>query len=587
MVRSLITGLTNADRITDLRRRLHLLPADLESYFSLMLANIDTFYEKQTAQTFKIALHASEPQNIMTYVMLDELDEDFQFALHLDIREWQSTEIRSQTESMVLRINARGMGLLEVVRSRNSDGPGGYEVDFLHRTVRDFFRLRAREDWIAHRLPLSFNADQLLYNAILAQVKAMSVNLGRDLRKLLGLVDDMMRYAYNLEIDMKTAPTIPLDDLSRTISQHMRAYCKGEVGDNDTSNFRQIRQWRTSFLSFAVQKDLKLYVAEKLDARSCSTGSEDAYLICRALWPDVSKPPSGNREMLDLLLKKGMHMTKKVDSWHILFSEIANGWAQASDEEKILQLETISTLLIAKENCEPIGTTSWNLLVDTISVNWLLGSIKLQRALKTTISLLLETVSRFDPAYGAKFNRNTIVVETSHGMRMPDVGPASKEIILEIIKMFLRHCDCPASPSAILHRSGSSRFQALKKYYVSDPSLCFWNVIAALWEDPYFSTEQKAELGAMFPSSMNPTDLPFHPCPAPGQILDDPRQSLKRTASESDFASTISPNERLFKRRFNCTTTPVIDDPPSPVDSWYDNDEWPPTPSSSLDRMTD
>ena len=112
VVQSLITGLTNADRITNLRRRLRHLPADLEYYFAHMLATIDTFYEQQTAQTFQIALHASEPQDIMTYVMLDELDEDRQFALNLDIREWQSDEIRPKTEGMELRINARGMGLL-------------------------------------------------------------------------------------------------------------------------------------------------------------------------------------------------------------------------------------------------------------------------------------------------------------------------------------------------------------------------------------------------------------------------------------------------------------------------------------------
>ena len=187
VVRSLITGLTNADRIMDLRGRLRHLPADLESYFAHMLASIDTCYEQQTAQTFKIALDASEPQNIMTYVMLDELDEDPQFALHLDIGVWQSSEIRSKTESMVLRINARGMGLLEVVRSRNSDGPGGDEVDFLHRTVRDFFRLRALDDWLAQRLPLSFNSNRLLCGALLAQVKTMSVDLGQT-RKLFGLV---------------------------------------------------------------------------------------------------------------------------------------------------------------------------------------------------------------------------------------------------------------------------------------------------------------------------------------------------------------------------------------------------------------
>lgn len=247
VVRSLITGLTNADRITDLRRRLRLLPSDLESYFAHMLATIDTFYEKQTAQTFKIALHASEPQNIMTYVMLDELDEDPQFALHLDIREWQSTEIRPKIESMVLRINALGMGLLEVVRSKDSAVLGADEVDFLPRTARDFFRLRAIEDWIAHRLPLSFNIDQLLYNAILARVKTMNVNLARDPGRLLRLVDDMMRYAYNLETNLETAPTILLDNLSHTISQHMLAYSEGELGNGDTTSFRQILQWRTSF----------------------------------------------------------------------------------------------------------------------------------------------------------------------------------------------------------------------------------------------------------------------------------------------------------------------------------------------------
>ena len=459
VVRSLITGLTNADRITDLRRRLRLLPADLESYFRHMLANIDPFYEEQTAQTFKIALHVSEPQNIMTYVMVDELGEDPEFALHLDIREWQSTEIRSQTESMVLRINARGMGLLEVVPNKDSDGLGGDEVDFLHRTVRDFFRLKEPEDWITRRLPPSFNPDQLLYNAILAQIKAMSVNLRRDSRKkLVLLVDDMMRYAHNLETNLKTAPTILLDNLSHTISQHMLAYSEGELGNGNANSVRQIRQWCTSFLSFAVQKDLKLYVAEKLYTRSSSTRSEDAYLICRALWPDISERPIGNRAMLDLLLKKGMHITEADDGWDILFCDIADGWSRAREEEKILQLETIRTLVARENPGEAIGASCWNSLVVAISRNWLSGSIKLQKALKTTMLLLLETVSELDPAYGARFHRYKFLLEISDGIKTLEVGPASKEIILEVIRVYLQH--------------GASH-----PHYV-------WNLIAALWEEP-------------------------------------------------------------------------------------------------------
>ena len=414
VVRSLIIGLTNADRVTELRRRLRLLPADLESLFSHMLATTDTFYEKQTAQTFEIALHASKPQNIMTYVMLDELDEDPQFALHLDIREWQSTEIRSKIESMVLRINARGMGLLEVVRNQDSAVLGGDEVDFLHRTVRDFFRLRAIEDWIAHRLPLRFNIDQLLCNAILAQVKTINVNLARDPGKLLCLVHDMMQYAYNLETNLETAPTILLDSLSQAISQHIRAYSEGELENDDTK---------------------------------CN-----------------------------------------------------------------------------------------------------------------------------------------IMLKFFHGIKRPDVGPASKKIILQVIRTFLQH---GASLDNVLHRSESSSSQGPEKDHVPEHPLWVWNMIAALWQDPYFSREEKAELRAMFPSSMNPTTLPFRPYPTPGQILDNPERSLKRKVSDFDSAVTVSPNQTTFKRRFDCTTAAVIDDTACTVGSWYDYDERPPTPFPSLDTDLD
>ena len=467
VVRSLSTGLTNADRIIDLRRRLRHLPADLESYFAHILASIDTFYEQQTAQTFKIALHESEPQIIMTYVMLDEIDEDPQFALDLDVREWQSNEIRSKTENMEFGINARGMGLLEVVRSKDSDGLGGDEVDFLHRTVRDFFRLKTSEDWIARRLPPSFNPDQLLYNAILAQVKTMSLKSRRDRKELLRLVDDMIRYAYNLERDLEAAPTILLDSLSHTISQHIQECLKLSPQDDDdmlgwhqlqqwyhTSShitmqnlaFRgdidipvwvQIQQWHTSFLGFAVQKDLKLYVAEKLDTRSCSAHEEDAYLICRALRPDISKAPSGNRAMLCLLLEKGMCMNKADNSWPVLFSEIANGWAETPDEEKILQLETINTLLVAKENLCEVNHACWTSSLNELPRNWLSGSIEMQRTLKTTMSLLLEKFSGSDAVEGKSSLWRQIMLEVKDAIKRLDLRPASMEIILETMRTFL------------------------------------------------------------------------------------------------------------------------------------------------------
>ena len=48
VIRSLMKGLTNADRIVDLQRRLRQLPSDLETNFKHILTNINNIYKDQT-----------------------------------------------------------------------------------------------------------------------------------------------------------------------------------------------------------------------------------------------------------------------------------------------------------------------------------------------------------------------------------------------------------------------------------------------------------------------------------------------------------------------------------------------------------
>ena len=549
VVRSLLTGLTNADSIMDLRRRLRHLPTDLEAYFAHMLASIDTFYQKQTAQTFQIALDALEPQTIVTYDILDELHEDPQFSLHLSVGEWHRSEMKSQIENTVLRINARGMGLLEVVRGKALDSPWCDRVEFLHRTARDFFRLRAQEDWIAHRLPLSFNTYRLLCGALLAQVKIMCVNRGKSTEELFGLVDEMLGYAYHLEIDLATSPTILLDNLSHTISQHMEGY-GSSILDNYEPSTTRILDWRKPFLCLAVHKNLKLYVAEKLDSRSCSNSREDAYLICSALQPC-------NRAMLCLLLEKGVCITQADNGWGVLFSEIADRWAEASDEEKILQLETISRLLLARENPrEVIGTTSWRQFTHMLfGKTWVYGSVEMQRTLMKTLPSLLKTASDSDSAELMEILWCDYMLDVFYAIGELSIGPGPKDIILETIGIFLQHgarlCEIQSSHSAtLLPNYGEGR--------VSEQPSHLWEVILALCRDSFFSTEQKSRLRAMFPSDhINHLNLP-HRLHSLGQTLDNPGKSSKRSAPDPDPEQTGSPDRRSFKRRFKFDTGPLI-----------------------------
>jgi NACHT domain len=218
VIRSLIQGLTNADRIVDLQRRLRQLPVDLETYFKHILTNIDDIYKEQTGQTFQTAIHASSPLSLMTYVMLDEIEESPNFALELQIRPMSSSEIEFRYAAMKLRINARCKDLLEVVKvtdsqasssnaslsrtrtrtdnntmfeadqNRNRDQANkstflrpvlssnqffDYEVDFLHRTVRDFLQTRDMQDMLVSNAPAGFNVNEILCHSYLAQIKSV------------------------------------------------------------------------------------------------------------------------------------------------------------------------------------------------------------------------------------------------------------------------------------------------------------------------------------------------------------------------------------------------------------------------------
>ena len=77
VVLDLLQSLRNEDGISDLRRRLKTLPADLEEYFSHMMTTLAKFYLKQACYLFKVAITVSPKPSLMTYSFLNEEDPDY------------------------------------------------------------------------------------------------------------------------------------------------------------------------------------------------------------------------------------------------------------------------------------------------------------------------------------------------------------------------------------------------------------------------------------------------------------------------------------------------------------------------------
>ena len=369
IVRFLIKGLTNADRISDLQRRLHRLPVDLEPYFQHMLDTIDDNYQEQTAQTFQIALQASEPLTLMTYAMLDELEENPNFAFDLPIRTMYGIEIQSKYDDMRLRINARCKDLLEVTRivemvplddlalwaeadqhdcdglvpddaAYGTIGLGGvlssnpffdYQVEFLHRTVRDFCRVRGIHNWMASRTPKGFNLNELLCQGLFAHIKTVPLRAIHSYKNgpLLSLADDFFHFAHETETDLGYSQTFLLDELSRVITCRIRVLQSNISFYGPTAHPEKLdpsmRELRRSMLGYAVQRDLRLYVSAKLDEWvGGSSGHSDNYcLVLGALRPFiVSKySVSPSPEMVRLLFRKGLSLIDLIQAMHEAYRE--------------------------------------------------------------------------------------------------------------------------------------------------------------------------------------------------------------------------------------------------------------------------
>ena len=179
VVRSLLEGLTNADRIIDLQRRLRLLPTDLNEYFKRMLFTIDKFYREQTAQMFQVTLVAREILPLMSYWFLHQNDSKLPFKLSVEPPSMQRTNVR--LKQMRKRLNACCKGLLEVQfydssnhndSSLSSSVLFNWKVDFLHRTVRDFLILPDMQTMLDEWAGDDFNADKVICEAILCQIKS-------------------------------------------------------------------------------------------------------------------------------------------------------------------------------------------------------------------------------------------------------------------------------------------------------------------------------------------------------------------------------------------------------------------------------
>jgi hypothetical protein len=172
VVASLLAGMSYGDRVSDLQRRLDLLPPDLENLYNKILQSLDPFYLEHAAQLFKLVQASKEPPPLLLLSFADEDAVDF--ALKQPIQALSPDGLLLRAETMRRRVNSRCKGLLEVGRPATDLVELSEDtVQYLHRTVKDYIESTEVQAKLQSALKSPFDPYLRLCSGSIAHIKAI------------------------------------------------------------------------------------------------------------------------------------------------------------------------------------------------------------------------------------------------------------------------------------------------------------------------------------------------------------------------------------------------------------------------------
>lgn len=296
VVKSLLTGLTNADKFSILQKRLREFPETLERYFTHMFDSVEHIYREETAQLFRFALEAAEPLSLLTYSFLDE--DDLDTVVSTSSTFLTSVDVDTRECDMQRQLDCRCKGLLEVVRGSE---PSYYtsdplrRVDFLHLTARDFLLTKDMQNMLTEYLKPRFDPNHYLCRALLATLRSIRPAALDDAqnRRSIQIMEDLVFYAHRLEINSGVPDLSFMDEVNELAPREPLRF---SVSDN-----------KIGFLEFLVHRKVYLYIAEALARKSNLDIDDKAALVASALLPTPTKYFTNDHDpkMIEILLENG------------------------------------------------------------------------------------------------------------------------------------------------------------------------------------------------------------------------------------------------------------------------------------------
>ncbi|KAH7273155.1 hypothetical protein B0J15DRAFT_574019 [Fusarium solani] len=269
VVTSLLAGLSQADRPSDLKRRLDDLPEDLEGLYERILDNIDPFYLKHATEYFTLMKTCPEPPPALLFSFADEenlLDLPGRL-LSNNVKKYGTDYLSDRVQDITTRLNSRCKGLLEVAGSIPKQGSRrpifvypGPKIQYLHRTVRDFIGSPNTTRRLGRYLPDSYDPHLTLVYASIVLDARCSSHL-----KLYQMMSDVMYHADRVSPNSTQELVRGLDHFCDSLSTRYannRRFYLGLRSGNGVYNAMSLEQ---QFLCLAIEYGVVGYIDAKVD----------------------------------------------------------------------------------------------------------------------------------------------------------------------------------------------------------------------------------------------------------------------------------------------------------------------------------
>ncbi|KAN0102137.1 hypothetical protein V8E51_012647 [Hyaloscypha variabilis] len=355
VVTSLISGLGNLDHISDLRRRLRLLPKSLEKLFEHMISKVDEAYIEESSQLFKLVIDgtlraADYQENEATLPTILELS----FALSSDSRNAETVEVDSMSvdqifercENMDVRLTSRCGGLLETQKKWNLGSPPRVTPDsvvgYLHRTVGDFLNLQKTRRILDDQAGPTFNPATQILKSCISQLNVLPSLPGTRGLGTSFLINRALCFAKRAEEETKEAQDALLMALDEIIRSRALEIDKGDIIWFET----EVAEGSNRMLRVAIRRNLYQYIRSTLSTQRDLGMKPDAALLTCALTPISSSEQLQSLPIITTLLEFGADpnhryngTTPWIEALHYLISKF-NPEALRT-EKKLLQKQLV------------------------------------------------------------------------------------------------------------------------------------------------------------------------------------------------------------------------------------------------------